>query len=381
MTPHYYIGIMSGTSLDGIDVALVDIQDQTITLVAASETPFEAELRSQLLLLCQEPTVHLEQLGTLSVKLSLAYAQAVNQLLDNTQLRPSDIHAIGCHGQTIYHQPEGAWPFSMQLINSSVLASHCHITTVSDFRSMDIALGGQGAPLVPPFHQQLCRHLIAENPSLVLLNIGGIANVSILKPTPLRGFDTGPGNVLMDSFLQQQNGLLFDDAGRIAASGSVNHSLLARFLSDEYFAITGPKSTGREYFNLDWLNTILAQFDTQPISDVLATLSVFVAQTIATALHSLPPGLLLVCGGGAKNTHLFNNLAQALPLWRIDTTNKHGIDADSMEAMAFAWLAKQCIERKAGNAPDVTGAHQAEILGQITQVYSHQPTSIGKETR
>lgn len=374
MTPHYYIGIMSGTSLDGIDVAIVDFRDQTISLIAASETPFEPELRSQLLHLCQNPTVELKQLGTLSVKLSLAYAQAVNQLLDHTHLEPSDIQAIGCHGQTIFHQPEGAWPFSMQLINSSVLASQCRMTTVSDFRSMDIALGGQGAPLVPPFHQQLCAHLIAKHPSLVLLNIGGIANVSILKPAPLRGFDTGPGNVLMDSYLQQQNGSLFDDGGSIAASGAVNSRLLARFLSDDYFAITGPKSTGREYFNLQWLNQILSQFDPLPLEDVLATLSLFVAKSIAATLQALPAGLLLVCGGGAKNTHLLQNLAQQLPKWHIDTTNQHGIDADSMEAMAFAWLAKQCLERNTANDPHVTGAKQAEILGQITQVHSHHPT-------
>lgn len=373
MGKHYYIGIMSGTSLDGIDVALVAMPNNTISLLGALEMPFEPKLRRDILALCQTQTIALRDFGQLCVRLSLAYAKAVNQLLAQHQLNGNDICAIGCHGQTVYHLPGGPYPFSMQLINASVLATETGITTISDFRSMDLALGGQGAPLVPPFHRQLFEHLQQQYSALVLLNIGGIANVSILSGQPLVGFDTGPGNVLMDLWLQQQNPeQLFDHNGELAAKGQVCDALLADCLADPYFALTAPKSTGRELFNFNWLQQKLIHYPALCFEDVLATLSQLTATSISQSLTHLSPGLLLICGGGAKNSHLLHNIQALLPNWQIELTTNFGVDGDFMEAMAFAWLAKQCLERQNGNDMLVTGASRNEILGQICQLKHHQ---------
>ncbi|GHE83464.1 anhydro-N-acetylmuramic acid kinase [Thalassotalea profundi] len=365
----YYIGIMSGTSLDAIDVALVSIKDNKTQLVSAIEAPFEHELREQLLTLCTDGHVHLKALGELTVKLSLAYSDAVNLLLSHHKVSSEQVLAIGCHGQTVFHSPEGKYPFSMQLINASVLTANTGITTVSDFRSMDIALGGQGAPLVPTFHQSLVNN---TNPNAVFLNIGGIANVSLINGDNLTGFDTGPGNVLMDGWMQQKFGLKYDDNGTLAKQGIIIEPLLMAMINDDYFHKKGVKSTGREYFNLSWLTLHLTQFsNTYPEQvvrneDVLATLVMLTAKTIANALMHLSNTVVYVCGGGAKNSYLIEKLNDLLPNSQVTTTKSLNVDPDYVEAMAFAWLAYRCITKQTANDCAVTGASRKAVLGQIT---------------
>lgn len=366
----YYIGIMSGTSLDAIDVALVSINDNKTLFISAVEVPFEKSLRSQLLTLCTDGNIHLRMLGELNVKLSLAYADAVNQLLGQQNIDALQVTAIGCHGQTVFHAPEGEFPFSMQLLNASVLTANTGITTVSDFRSMDIALGGQGAPLVPTFHQSL----IANNNNAVFLNIGGIANVSLIGEESLAGFDTGPGNILIDSWMQQKFGLNYDDKGTLAKQGKVITPLLENMLADDYFVKEGAKSTGREYFNMGWLLKHLSNYSEMSFDkrisdeDVLATLVTLTAQTIANALKHLSNSVVYVCGGGVKNTYLLEEIGRLLPNCRVTTTAALNVDPDYVEAMAFAWLAYRCINKQSANDCRVTGASKPAILGQITQV-------------
>ncbi|GAA5141886.1 anhydro-N-acetylmuramic acid kinase [Thalassotalea piscium] len=366
----YYIGIMSGTSLDAIDVSLVKITDNQTQYIAAIERPFDEELRGRLLSLCQDGNIHLKTLGELTVELSLAYADGVNLLLNKHNINPTEVMAIGCHGQTVFHSPQGEYPFSMQLINASVLAANTGITTVSDFRSMDLALGGQGAPLVPTFHQSL----VGSNDEAVFLNIGGIANLSIISPNKLVGFDTGPGNILIDSWVQQKFSIKYDDNGSIAKQGIVIAPLLKNMLADEYFNKVGAKSTGREYFNIQWLSTHLASFlDTEyknklSNEDVLATLVALTAQSIARALSHLSGSTIYVCGGGAKNGYLLEQLSLLLPDCTVTTTATLDVDPDYVEAMAFAWLAYRCVNQLPANDTRVTGASKEAILGQITQV-------------
>ena len=363
-TSNYYIGIMSGTSLDAIDVALVSIQDNRTQFISAIEVPFDERVREQLLALCADGHTHLKALGQLTVKLSLAYADGVNQLLNKFQLSANDIVAIGCHGQTVYHCPEGEYPFSMQLLNASVLTAKTGITTVSDFRSMDIALGGQGAPLVPPFHQSLLNGIN----DAVFLNIGGIANVSILNKSELTGFDTGPGNVLIDGWMQQQFSLKYDENGALAKQGSVIAPLLKDMLNDHYFNKQGVKSTGREYFNVQWLSTYLDKHSQQyDNKDILATLVALTAHSIAGALQQVNNTNVYMCGGGTKNSYLVEQISKLLPQCEVSTTQAINVDPDYVEAMAFAWLAYRCITQQTANDTTVTGASKLAVLGQITQ--------------
>lgn len=372
-TNKYYIGIMSGTSLDGIDVALVSIsKENKTTFVAGAEFPFDNNLREKVLTLCETQHTSLQNLGEITSELSLSYAKAVNLFLSNQNITASQIIAIGCHGQTVFHQPTGNSSFSMQLVDAAKIAANANITTVTDFRSMDIALGGQGAPLVPLFHQGLVSQMTKVNDeSLVFLNIGGIANISIVNPAPLAGFDTGPGNVLLDSWVAKVAGKRFDENGGLASKGQCNYQLLALLKCEPYFDLPAPKSTGRELFNLDWLELKLTQYNHEiSDADIMATLVVLTCDPIIEAINHLPFGSLLVCGGGAKNKTIMQYLQTSLPNWQVKVTDDVGISGDFMEAMAFAWLAHRCINRFAGNDPQVTGARRAEICGSVTRIFN-----------
>ncbi len=375
--PLFYLGIMSGTSVDAIDVALVKINDNRCEFIAGYEAEFTASIKQQIITLCTNQHTSLSDLGQLTVALSHDYAKAVTQFLKQQKLEASDIVAIGCHGQTVCHEPNSHSPFSMQLMNSAIVAAHTGITTVSDFRSMDLALGGQGAPLVPLFHQQVLKHKLAQNETsnkaTVVLNIGGIANISILGSHEVSGFDTGPGNVLLDSWMQRSQGKHYDENGTVARSGQIQTDLLKALLDEPYFKLPPPKSTGRELFNLKWLDDKLTLFNKQfSDSDIMATLVTFTCMTIANALPKNREGDLLVCGGGAQNSFILESLAQALPTWQVSTTTQAGIDSDFMEAMAFAWLAYRCLSRQSGNLSSVTGARRDEICGQICQLSQHE---------
>lgn len=360
-----YIGIMSGTSLDGIDLVLVRFNQSasaklSTELVASLLCPFQSALRQQLSQLAQSGPDELETMGQVEQQLALAYAAAVHQLLEKANVSASQIAAIGCHGQTVRHRPYVTYPFTYQIGDMFRLASETQIRVIADFRRKDMAHGGQGAPLVPAFH----RAVFADPTQYrAILNIGGIANVTLLQPgQPVRGFDTGPGNGLMDNWIQRQGLGFYDEDGRYAASGMIQQDLLNRLLSDPYFALQGPKSTGREYFNDSWLNSKLQQKHYEP-ADVQRTLTRFTAQSIKLALQNEKLQQLFVCGGGAHNKVLVNDLRQLFPTAQIEQTSSLGVEADDVEAMAFAWLAYAFDHKIPGNIPEVTGARQALVLG------------------
>ena len=369
MQQDYYLGIMSGTSLDGVDIALMAFGEKP-QFIAAQFTPMPAELRQDLLQLISQGSASLQKLGELDQRLALLYAEAVNHFLTSHQLQSQQIRAIGCHGQTVWHAPQGNFPFTMQLGDMNLLAARTGIDVIGDFRRKDMAFGGQGAPLVPAFHQ---AWFYDDNWATEVLNIGGISNVSILFPhQPIIGYDTGTGNALMDGWIERHLGKSYDADGQWARSGKVRSELLAEMLKDPYFQLPPPKSTGRELFNLAWLEKTLekttALLGEIPPQDVQATLLEFTAQSIAIALNQLETSLprrLLVCGGGAKNGLLMARLQALLPQWQCHPTNAEGLDADYVEAAAFAWLAYRRLHNQPSNLPSVTGAQRAVSLGAI----------------
>lgn len=367
-----YIGVMSGTSLDGVDIALMDFR-QSPKLLNAEVMPIPKDLRDDLTQLVKIGETTLQKLGELDHRLGLLYADSINQFLQKQSLLPENIQAIGCHGQTVWHAPQGNFPFTMQLGDMNLLAAKTGITVVGDFRRKDMAFGGQGAPLVPAFHQAL----FADPKQIVaVVNIGGISNVSLLIPNqPVIGYDIGAGNTLLDSWIEKHQGKRFDNDAEWAKQGRVEPELLAELLNDPFFAKLPPKSTGREQFNLSWLEQKLAKVTACngkafPAIDVQATLVEFTAQSIAndlTKMVSQPnlPCLLLICGGGARNPLLMERLHALMPNWKVSTTTEYGINVDDVESAAFAWLAYQRINGLAGNLPSVTGATQAVSLGAI----------------
>ena len=360
-----FIGIMSGTSLDGIDVALVSIENNQTKLISSLETPFTPTLKTELTKLITDQQCHLSKIGELSHNLAIAYSKAVNQLLGKANIESNQIAAIGLHGQTVFHSPNTQPAFSLQLVNASVVAEMTGICCVHNFREMDLALDGQGAPLVPPFHESLCNQLkVSDEDNLVFVNIGGIANITLSQNNTLTGFDSGPGNTLIDSFAQKYCGVDFDSNGEMAKQGTINKALLNALLKDDYFSQPKPKSTGREYFNLDWL-TSFEELDTNAKYDVLATLTELTALSIAEHLYETK-GTLALCGGGAKNGFLVERIAHHLSQWHVCSSDSLNINADFMEAMAFAWLAHRTLNKLPGNAPSATGAKREAILGQIT---------------
>ncbi|WP_332404711.1 anhydro-N-acetylmuramic acid kinase [Vibrio metschnikovii] len=363
--PELYIGIMSGTSMDGVDSALVSLTGNTIKLLAHDSLPMPESIKQRLLNICLGQPTNLHEIGQLDHQLGHLYAHAVEQLLARSGYRPEQITAIGNHGQTVFHQPTGKTPFTIQLGDANILATRTGITTVADFRRKDIALGGQGAPLVPAFHQTIFN---ATDSTLVVLNIGGIANISVLTTDKrVIGYDTGPGNVLMDYWCAQHTGRAYDKDGQWARQGKLDLPLLQRLKQDTYFSQPAPKSTGREWFNLAWLENKLAGLTVNQ-QDVQRTLCELTAQTISEQVNQYAQGVapqLLVCGGGAQNPLLMERLQANLPTWLVAPTQAKGVDGDYMEAMAFAWLAQRRIHDLPSNLPEVTGAKRSTSLGVI----------------
>lgn len=403
-----YIGIMSGTSLDGVDLVLC--QFCPLTLVASHTVAFDQPLRQTLLALCspdgvrrratidnlaidnkdsgtiknnhsnksnaknqsksdrlndanldgikQDNFSELDFFGLASVQYATLCVQAVGELLQQANKHPSDIVAIGVHGQTVRHRPHLG--FSLQLIDPNVLSEQTGICVVSDFRRRDMAVGGQGAPLVPAFHKAIAQHG-------VVLNLGGIANITVLG-NPIIGYDTGVANLLMDAWIFRHLGQAFDKAGAWASTGKVYQPLLDKLLCHPFLAQSPPKSTGREAFNLAWLDEILKSLPPIAPNDVQATLCEFSAKTVADAInsHHIAQKCLYVCGGGAYNAYLLTRLQAYLPDWDIATTSVLGIDPIWVEAMCFAWLAQQHLLGQPANLPSVTGASRAVILGVLT---------------
>ena len=357
-----YIGVMSGTSLDGLDIALIE-QSPAIKLVATHYIPMPESLRAELLALCASGPDEIARSAIAQQHWVRLAAQGIHSLLEKQQLKPESIRAIGSHGQTIRHEP--ARGFTVQIGNPALLTELTGITVVSDFRSRDVAAGGQGAPLVPAFHEALFEQRAGQR---AVLNVGGFSNLSLIeRDKPVAGFDCGPGNVLLDAWIHSQRGDNFDRDGRWAASGHVEASLLKALLSDPFFATQGPKSTGREVFNLQWLQQHLAALPAFAPENVQATLLELTALTIVESLQAAQPATqeLLVCGGGAHNSALMSRLGQLLPHSKVASTATHGVDPDWVEAMAFAWLAHCCLEGIAANRPSVTGAHGLRVLGAI----------------
>jgi anhydro-N-acetylmuramic acid kinase len=358
--PHF-IGIMSGTSLDSIDAALVDFSALAPVCIAASRVDFPDALRAELLSLSGGCDAELDRAGAASVDLAELYATAVSELLAKSGLRGPQVAAIGCHGQTVRHRPDLG--FSVQLNDPARIAERTGIDVVADFRRRDLAAGGQGAPLVPAFHDAVFR---SAGSSRGIVNIGGISNLSVLEDgKAVFGFDCGPGNVLLDGWMARNNGARFDDKGSWAASGRAIPDLLARLLDEPYFHRRPPKSTGRELFNEAWLAARLAG-DERP-QDIQATLVMLSALTIADAVKSSVTRLddLYVCGGGARNDSLMRALVKLLPATRVAPTDVLGMPSGLVEVAAFAWLAMKCVKREPIDLRLTTGALHSCILGAI----------------
>lgn len=354
---------MSGTSLDGVDAVLIDSGQTVPNLLQTHFSPYDVELREQLLALHHPGHDELDRAALLSNRLSRLYAQATMDLLEKAGVPLQQITAIGCHGQTIRHCPEAGKHYTIQLNNAALLAELTRITVVADFRSRDIAAGGQGAPLVPAFHAAVFKHAMHHR---VIVNIGGIANITNLDPTkPVIGFDCGPGNLLMDAWCLRHTGRTYDKDGQWAATGRVIPALLEDLLVEDFFAHQPPKSTGRDLFNTHWLERKL--HGTEAPQDVQATLLQFTATAIAQAIQAHCPSAeeVYLCGGGAHNGLLRNRLIDNLPGRTVTLTDQLGVAADWVEAFAFAWLAQQTMLRKTGNLTEVTGAKGNRILGAI----------------
>ncbi len=354
-----YIGIMSGTSLDGIDIALCQIDEEGCRLEASLSIPFDNRLKEKILSTIRGTTT-LKGVGEIDCHLALEFAKAVKLLLEQEGLESKEIVAIGSHGQTLWHEPNGEYPFSMQLGNPSVLAVETGIDVVADFRSKDVAVGGQGAPFAPTFHRELFGHI----DGCAVVNIGGMANISILS-SKLIGYDSGCGNVLMDLWTSECLGRAYDSDGAWAESGTLHESLLNNLLSDNYFKLNYPKSTGREYFNKSFLRKYLEPFDKISEEDIQATLLALTVKTIANEIKKFSIKKLLVCGGGARNGYLMRELQLELSTVDVDTTDSYGVSSDDMEAMIFAWFAFKRLRNENIDLKTVTGAKDNRILGGI----------------
>ena len=363
-----YIGLMSGTSMDGIDAVLVDFKSGKPELIGSLHTSYDNSLKKELSkLITTDAPISL--VARADHRVGLAFAESVNNLLKKFSVNEKDCAAIGSHGQNIFHQPDTEFPTSIQIGDPNIIAEQTGITTVADFRRRDMSAGGQGAPLAPAFHEMMFRKKNSDHGS-VILNVGGISNITILSSNPdqpTTGFDCGPGNTLMDSWSLKNQHKAFDDNGDWGARGSINQALLTDLLSDPYFHKQPPKSTGREYFNLPWLEARLSKYSSLNAKDIQATLCELTALCCGQAINTFAPAAVevLVCGGGVHNAALMARLAAALPNCDIKPTSTYGVDPDWVEAIAFAWLARQTLTEKPGNLPDVTGARHPVILGGV----------------
>ncbi len=367
MSAEVYAGVMSGTSLDGVDAVVADFApraDRTCALLGAAHVSFPPELRDALLALQASGPDELARAARCANALAGLYADALCHACAAAGIDPGDVTAAGVHGQTVRHRPDEGW--TVQVNNPSRVAELAGMRVVADFRSRDIAAGGQGAPLVPAFHRALFGRADRHR---VVANIGGIANISDLPPGgDVRGFDTGPGNVLLDLWCQRHRGAPYDMDGAWAATGCIDAGLLAAMLAEPYFALPPPKSTGRDLFDAKWLDSNLARLQWQGAEeDVAATLVALTALSLSTAIgeHAGAACEVLVCGGGARNATLVNALAAALPGRAVRATDAEGVAADHVEALAFAWLARETLAGRPGNLPAVTGASGPRVLGAV----------------
>jgi len=360
-----YLGLISGTSVDGVDAALVSFDDGLPQLRAALTHPWPDTLRERVLAVAQDLTAFdLDAFGRLDVAIGRHFAAAAQALLETSGTAASSVRAIGSHGQTVRHRPGGEAPFTLQLGDPTVLAESCGIDVVADFRRADVAAGGQGAPLLPAVHAML---LGRPAQTRVVLNLGGIANITVLGADgQVLGFDTGPANGLLDAWCLEQRGEAFDRDGAFAAAGQVDAALLDALLADPYFALVPPKSTGREHFHLAWLLRQPRVAMLAP-ADVQATLLELTARSVADAVQTHAPAAtdVLVCGGGVHNARLMQRLGELLAPRGVASTATHGIDPDYLEATAFAWLARQRVLGLPGNLPQVTGARGRRVLGAL----------------
>ena len=365
-----YIGLMSGTSMDGIDAALVEFTTNNIKLVASHSHNIPQALKEKLkLLVLNASNTSIDMLCEADTELGLVFADAVNTLLKQSKIQSGQITAIGSHGQTIRHQPGLKNSFSLQIGDANRISYNTGITTVADFRRKDMAAGGEGAPLAPAFHQQVF-HSTKENRAV--LNIGGISNITFLATDTgqtCSGFDTGPGNTLMDIWIQKHKNHSFDKNGDWAASATPDNAFVKQLMLDNFLSVKPPKSTGREYYNMRWLEKQLSNFKQLGAEQVQSSLCQFTCDSIVYALqHNLPDiNTLIACGGGVHNSHLMKLLSRKLKEMgiKIETSEAFGISPDWVEAVAFAWLAKQTINNLPGNIPGVTGANRDVILGAI----------------
>lgn len=371
-----YIGVMTGTSMDGVDIVAASFDP--LQLHATLTVPFDPDLQDQLMALTLPDDNEIDRMGKADVALATMIGQGINQLIEKNQLDRKKIIAIGSHGQTIRHRPEHG--FTLQIGDPNIITELTQIPVVSDFRRRDMAAGGQGAPLVPAFHQALFQHASLDR---VILNLGGIANVSILpadQPEKVYGFDTGPANILMDAWCERYTGHPYDENGDWAAYGTPIRALMDRLYAHEFFSKEPPKSTGREDFNLEWLdeqlsdwrNDILYEELEDTPENIQATLAKLTVRAIQKAIYrsGLENGEVYVCGGGAYNSHILEQLRWRLRKhhWAVQTTDVLGLSPTWVEATAFAWLAMRFVKQLSGNLPAVTGAQGLRILGSITAV-------------
>jgi anhydro-N-acetylmuramic acid kinase len=360
-----YIGLISGTSVDGIDAVLARFDQSSLELVGAHTFPWETNLARRIDALIATSAPSWRELGTMHIETGRAFAAAALALLEQSAVAASEVAAIGHHGQTVHHAPDGPQPFTIQIGDPNTVAARTGITTVADLRGYDMAAGGQGAPLVPAFHDWLLR---SDTETRVVVNIGGIANITTLVPNaPVRGCDTGPGNTLLDAWIRRHRADRYDGHGKWAAAGSVSEPLLATLLAEPWFDLPAPKSTGRELFNPDWLDAQLTRLTVQPSPvDVQATLTELTAVSISTAIARMAPQCqrIIVCGGGVFNDHLMARLREHCGT-TIESSADHGVAPEWVEGLAFAWLARARLAGQPGNVPSVTGARQHVVLGSI----------------
>lgn len=365
-----YVGVMSGTSLDALDVIVADFSTSPPGILAKQAYPIEQALRSKILDLCLPGNDEINRSGWLDRELGAWIGACINGLIQVSDLDKSSIIAIGSHGQTIRHSPQNLAndqaAFTLQIGDPNTIAESTGITTIADFRRRDIAAGGQGAPLVPAFHEAVLQSAECHR---IICNIGGMANITLFPPNAdaVSGFDTGPGNVLMDYWVNESKGTLHDENGNWAASGQCHQALLTSLMSEPYLSLIPPKSTGRELFNQHWLHTHLTRFDDLQDADVQNTLCHFTAKSIAGQVqrHAHYCDQLVICGGGALNSYLLTLLQDYMGDTPVVASDQLGIDPQWIEALAFAWLAKQTMEHLPGNCPGVTGANRPVILGGV----------------